>query len=101
MHLLEYTGMRRGKTLALTRNIRIACWLLFEERYVLSDNGLDEEDLVTTNGLLEAGIDLAVGELLELEALNPEPEDVSYPRGESGIAGSATQIGRASCRERV
>ena len=30
---------------------------------VLSDDGLDEEDLVTADGLLEAGVDLAVGEI--------------------------------------
>jgi len=77
------------------RNFTIAFHFnIFNIVDVLSDDGLDEEDLVTADGLLKAGVDLAVGELLEFETLELESEDVSYPRGEGGVAGSAIELDR-------
>ena len=60
--------------------------------HVLAGDGLDEEDLVAADGLLKAGINLAVGELLDLEALKLEVEDVCDVLGELGVAGTGVKL---------
>ena len=60
--------------------------------HVLAGDGLDEEDLVAADGLLKASVNLAVGELLDLEALKLEVEDVCDVLGELGVACTGVKL---------
>ena len=54
--------------------------------HVLAHDGLDEEDVAATDRLVKAGVDLAVGELLEHEALDLDAERLGDVGGELGVA---------------
>ena len=51
-----------------------------------SGDGLDQEDVGAADGLVEAGVDLAVGELLQGKARELNTQDVGDLLGERSIA---------------
>ena len=53
---------------------------------VLADDGLDEEHVAAADRLVKASVDLAVGELLEHEAVDLDSQDLRHVRGELGVA---------------
>ena len=54
--------------------------------------GLDEVDVVAADGLGEAGVDLAVGELLDVQALQLKVQDVGDLLGQGRIAGARVEL---------
>ena len=53
---------------------------------ILAHDGLDEEHVAAADGLVEAGVDFAVGELLEHEALDLDAQRLRDVSGELGVA---------------